>query len=147
MFFVLCFDVVVFGGEISQVEWVVCVDFVVVYCLVVFNGWDDFVYIYLLVIVLGELDYFLINVFGLVFDEIIVFNFVKINGCGQFVGDWFDVVMCLFVNVMGFVLYVVVYVVWFDVYCVIYLYNMVGIVVLVQRWGLLMLFQYVLWFY
>lgn len=142
LLFVYCFDVVKFGGLILDVECKLWVDFVVVYWFVVLNGWDDLIYMYLFVIVLGEFGYFLINLFGFMFDEVCVLNFVKIDFVGYWIGD-----SEYMVNVIGFVLYVVVYVVCVDVVCVMYLYNMVGIVVLIQCDGLLFVLQYVLCFY
>lgn len=88
----------------------------VCYCLVEYFCWGDLIYIYLLVCLLG-MDYYLVNVFGLSFDEVIVLNFVKVDLVGNIFDD-----MLFKINLVGFMIYSVIYEVCDDVYCVIYLY-------------------------
>lgn len=118
-------------------EWVVCCDFVVLYCLLVLYGWDDLIFIYIFVCVFGFEYYFLINFYGMMFEEIMVSSFVKVDWVGEkVVFSDYDV------NLVGFIIYSVVYEVCEDVYFVMYLYMVVGIVVSVQCEGLLLLLQY-----
>lgn len=71
--------------------------------------WGDFIYIYILVKVLG-IDYYLVNVFGLIFDEVIVFNLVKVDLVGNILDDMF-----YGINLVGFIIYSVIYEVCYDV--------------------------------
>lgn len=64
---------------------------------------------YILVKVLG-IDYYLVNVFGLMFDEVIVFNLVKVDLEGNIFDDIF-----YGINFVGFIIYSVVYEVCYDV--------------------------------
>lgn len=86
-------------------------------------GWDDLIFIYILVKVLGIED-FLINLFGLMFYEIIVFSLVKVDVSGKKLMDSFYEI-----NLVGYIIYSVVYEVCYDVECVLYIYIVVGIVV------------------
>lgn len=92
------------------VEWEVCVNLVVVYCFIVLFGWDDFVFIYIFVCVFGLEYYFLINLYGMMFDEIMVLLLVKVDfdGCKVFE-------LLYEINLVGFMIYSVVYVVCDDV--------------------------------
>lgn len=67
-------------------EWVVCVKLVVCYCIFVQFGWIELIYNYIMLCLLFEDDsvddgglYFFINLFGLIYVEVCVLNFVKID--------------------------------------------------------------------
>lgn len=75
------------------------------------------------------------------FDEVIVSNLIVVDMQGKVVeGD-------VLVNLVGFIIYSVVYMVWEDVYCVIYIYMLLGMVVVVCEDGLLQFNQISIEFY
>lgn len=94
-------------------------------------GWDDFIFIYIFVCVFGFDYYFLINFYGLMFDEVIVLSLVKVDFYGNKVMESeYDI------NLVGFIIYSVVYEVRDDVKCVLYLYIVEGVVVFILEEGL-----------
>lgn len=125
-----------------EVEWQVWVQFVAVYCIFDYFGWIELIYNYILLCVLGEDGYFLINLFGFYYCEVCVLNFVKIDIDGNVIGyfDWL-------INLVGFMFYSVIYVVLFDVYCVMYVYMMLMMVVCCLCDGLLFLNFYLVQLY
>lgn len=79
------------------------------YWLVVDMWWGDLIYIYILVKVFG-IEYYFVNVFGFIFDEVIVFNLIKVDLVGNIFSDMF-----YFINLVGFIIYSVIYEVCYDV--------------------------------
>jgi ribulose-5-phosphate 4-epimerase/fuculose-1-phosphate aldolase len=75
-----------FREGVSESEWAVRLDLAACYRLASLFGWDDLVFTHMTARVPGTSDY-LINPMGLMFDEVLASNLLKISASGEILQD------------------------------------------------------------
>ena len=122
--------------RVSESEWAVRLDLAACYRLASLFGWDDLVFTHMTARVPGTSDY-LINPMGLMFDEVLASNLLKISADGEILQDQTG----LGFNRAGFIIHGAVHEARPDVACVAHLHPIAGVAISCLEEGLLPLSQ------
>lgn len=122
-------------SHVSPEEWRTRVDLAAFYRLVAYYRWEDLIYTHISAKVPGT-EEFLINPYGLFFDEVTASNLVKIDLKGRKLSPSEHEV-----NPAGFIIHSAIHEVRHDVQCICHVHTADGIVVSMQKGGLLPISQ------
>jgi ribulose-5-phosphate 4-epimerase/fuculose-1-phosphate aldolase len=122
-------------SQVSAEEWATRVDLACCYRLIAHLGWDDLIFTHISARVPGTHD-FLINPYGLMFDEVMASNLVRVDLAGsKTLDNPYDI------NPAGYTIHSAIHEAREDAGCVLHLHTMEGIAVSAQRGGLLSISQ------
>ena len=122
-------------GKVSADEWITRVELAAFYRLVSYYRWEDLIYTHISAKVPGT-EEFLINPYGLFFDEVTASNLVKIDLSGNKLSPGAQDI-----NPAGFIIHSAIHEVRPDVQCICHVHTADGIVVSMQKDGLLPISQ------
>jgi hypothetical protein len=128
--------------NIDPAEWEQRVNLAACYRLIEHFGWTDLIYTHISARVPGEPGHFLLNRFGLLFDEVMASNLIKVDLDGNLVEEP-DAPM----HKAGFVIHSAIHGGRDDVDCVIHTHSKAGVAVAAMKDGLLPLSQHAQLFY
>ena len=123
--------------RVSKQEWQVRVDLAAAYQLAALFKWTDLIYTHFSARVPGTED-FLINAYGLMFEEIVASNLIKIDHDGRIIDD----PLGLGYNQAGFVIHGCVHEARPEINCVIHTHTRAGVGVAAMKCGLLPISQH-----
>jgi ribulose-5-phosphate 4-epimerase/fuculose-1-phosphate aldolase len=123
--------------RVSEDEWEMRCDLAAAYQLAALFQWTDLIYTHFSARVPGT-EHLLINPFGLMFDEVVASNLVKIDKDGNVIDDPTG----LGINYAGFVIHGCVHEARPEINCVLHTHTRPGIAVSAQERGLLPLSQH-----
>ena len=123
--------------RVSKEEWQYRVDLAAAYQLAGIYKWTDLIYTHFSARVPGT-DDFLINPYGLMFDEIIASNLVKIDEHGKILDD----PLGMGVNEAGFIIHSCMHKARPEINCVIHTHTRAGVAVSAMKCGLLPISQH-----
>jgi ribulose-5-phosphate 4-epimerase/fuculose-1-phosphate aldolase len=121
---------------VSEEEWQVRVNLAACYRLIAMYGWDDMVFTHISARVPGTEEHFLINAYGLLFEEMMASNLVKVDLEGEIVQETPYVI-----NPAGFTIHSAVHTARADAACVLHTHTRSGVAVSAQTDGLLPISQ------
>jgi ribulose-5-phosphate 4-epimerase/fuculose-1-phosphate aldolase len=124
-------------GRVSKEEWESRVDLAAAYQLAGLYKWTDLIYTHFSARVPGT-DDFLINPYGMMFDEIIASNLVKIDEHGKILDD----PLGMGVNEAGFIIHSCMHKARPEINCVIHTHTRAGVAVSAMKCGLLPISQH-----
>lgn len=122
-------------SQVSAEEWTTRVDLAAFYRLVSLYRWEDLIYTHISAKVPGT-EEFLINPYGLFFDEVTASNLVKIDLAGNKLSP-----SAQDINPAGFIIHGAIHEARPDVQCICHVHTADGIVVSMQKDGLLPISQ------
>ena len=123
--------------RVSKEEWDLRVDLAAAYQLAAIFKWTDLIYTHFSARLFGH-DEFLINPYGLMFEEIVASNLIKIDHAGKVVDDPTG----LGYNEAGFVIHGCIHEARPEAQCVIHTHTRAGVAVSAMKCGLLPISQH-----